>query len=157
MRIGRFLSVTEVRNYITEYHAPALFLFCSGQIIPNANFTMVEFTAAIYDELGMWTIGDPTKIHTPNDAIWTVGMVATWIPHATGQRWLQLEGTHSPYGHDEFPVASRQIDRHNITSMIHIDASDPTQLEVWQNSGGNLELDNAYVIMVKHVDIAYPV
>lgn len=156
MRIGRFLSVTDVQNYIIQHHQPALLIARNTQSIPNATLTDVIFDTEIYDELDMWAVGDPTNIHTPEDAIWTIVVFLAWAANNTGYRYVQLGGSGLPSVTNEVYAGNLLTDEHGFTHMRHIDATDPTRVIVYQTSGGALTLQTAQLMMLRHVKIAYP-
>jgi len=151
------MSVTDVRNYIIQYQQPALLLVCNGQTIPNGANTPISFNTALYDELGMWSLADPTKIYTPTDALWHIYFRITWAANDTGRRVAQLSGTLFPSSADEFVALGRTISEHHLYQLTHIDAANDLQITVFQNSGGNLDIAWVHLIMARHVEIAYPI
>lgn len=156
MRIGRFLSVTDVKYYITEYHAPTLLIARDNQSIPNGVNTPISFAYEYYDELNMWAIGDPTNIHTPSDAIWTITIWADWSTNVTGIRRVFLGESQFPYTNKEFVAVNRQYHGHNLAITTHVNALYPVRVYVHQTSGSALNLLSAQILMLRHVIVEYP-
>lgn len=156
MRIGRFLSVTQVQSYIVAYHLPALLLIRNNQVIPNNDFTDISFSGEVYDELDMWTIGEPTKIYTPSDAIWTITVFVAWASDNTGYRSLIIGGLHLPAVSSEFKAVDAAVHEDGFSTVLHVDSSEPVTVRVLQNSGGNLTLTTVSLLMLRHVEMVYP-
>ena len=156
MRIGRFLTVNEVNNYIMDYHAPALCITAGTQSIPNGSTTKVVFNAQIYDLYDMWDVSDPDDIYTKEDGIWTILARITWATNPTGYRIAQIGGTIFPSICNQIVAASVLYQENGLVLMTHIDASYPIQLVLNQNSGGALNISWAQLIMLKHVVFTYP-
>lgn len=157
MRIGRFLSITNVDNRIITYHKPSLLLTCSNLVVANNTLTPIPFDTEIYDELGMWAIGDPTNINTPSDAIWTISVFLKWLSHVTGIRYAEFGGIHIPDFSDEVVASDSLTWESTICVVEHIDHAEPFQLIVSQTRGDDLTLLKAQLMMVRQVVMDYPV
>jgi len=156
MRIGRFLTVTEVHNYIVDYHQPALFIARNDQSIPNNVVTPISFNDEAYDELGMWNIADPTNIYVPSDAIWTVSIYVALATNTTGFREVYLGGYHLPAMSCWYLATGTHPHSMSKTVVVHISDSAPISLSIYQNSGGALTVQTAQLMMLRHVEVAYP-
>lgn len=157
MRIGRFMTVTDVTNVIEEHNTPALCLVSTAQAIANGGFHAISFASEVIDELGMWAIGDPTNIHTPNDALWLAMVRTSWAANVAGRRIVQMGGTLFPSGCNEIITADNLYDENLLYQMFFVDASNPLQVTVYQNSGGALNNNFVQLILVRLTDIAYPI
>ena len=157
MRIGRFLTVTEINNFIMDYHAPALCITAGAQSIPNGAMTKVNFNSEIYDLYGMWDISNPDDIYTQKDGIWTILARITWASNNVGYRIAQIGGTIFPSICNQIVAASVLFQENGLVLMTHIDASFPIQLILVQNSGAPLNISWAQLLMLKHVEFAYPI
>ena len=156
MRIGRFLTVNEVKNYIMDYHAPALCIIAGEQSIPNDVMTKVNFDTELYDLYDMWDISNPDDIYTTSDGIWTILARISWASNPNGYRVAQLGGVVFPAICNQIVAANVLFQENGLVLMTHIDASAPIQLILIQNSGGALNISWAQLIMLKHVDYPYP-
>lgn len=156
MRIGRFLSVTEINNYIREYHTPSLALEMVGESIPNNVPTPIRWEIEYYDELGLWSPDNPTLITPDEDALWLITLDIIWQVNTSGARIIEMYGQHHPPVSVAIRPYSSYVQSNHLTSLVHVSTLNSKYFVAWQNSGVTLQIQSAQLLIAKQVPVPYP-
>jgi len=153
MRIGRFLTVNEVNNYIVEYQSSALYLTLANQSIPNNTWTYLSWQTEKYDSDGFWIVAKPTEIVIPKSGIYVLYLCIDWFADNDGSRRCDSSLNLNPQIFDMIVPATLQENREEVMGVFYIRDDQPLKWNVYQNSGGALLITSAQILLVRHVDI----
>lgn len=110
------------------------------QSIPNTTFTAVntnvaeELSGGITYSAGTWTV--------PWSGRYMCSCYAQWVGNANGRRLMQLVRNGTPVvRNDNGAVAAANVTSSNISVPMRFTAGDTLEFQVWQNTGGPLDLN----------------
>lgn len=117
----------------------------TDQVVTTATVTAMSFDTDVYGGAnGFWTIGDPTKLYAPVSGIYLVVGTGGFEAHSTGGRqfWLRKNGA----GDYPCEVSNKTRDdggqwHTTISATVDLQAGDYMEIYVYQNTGGNLNLE----------------
>lgn len=116
--------------------------------IPTASSTMVAFDTEAYDTDGYWNSGDATKLVVPtNGRYLIVGNVS--FPSGGGTlRFAKIfiNGSTVIGSHHVAPVSGAET-AVNVSALAVLNAGDYVTLQVYQDSGGNLDVQAYYTAL----------
>lgn len=115
------------------------------QTIGNAAWTAMIFDTQRWDDPddNQWAIGTPTRLTCQFDGIYVITGHINWQASAVGRRHVevQLGGATRIAAQTEMGLVATSLFQ-SIATTYKLSATDFVELRVWQNSGGNLNVDN---------------
>lgn len=113
----------------------------TSQSISNTSDTDAIWNSEETDTSGIWTVGSPTIFTIPYAGMWRIDAQISWEANGTGWRLASLKQGASVIARDVISGnADTQHQNHVGTTMV-LAAADQIKVTVYQNSGGNLNLD----------------
>lgn len=114
------------------------------QSISTGSATAISFNTELHDlGGGMWVIGSPTRLTAPIAGLYLCGAAAEFAANATGNRQVQIMVNGSENHRITIPsVGSGLATRVMAASLVSLAASDFIEFNVFQDSGGSLNLTN---------------
>lgn len=115
----------------------------AAQVITNATLTAITFDTEVWDVGNLWKVGTPTRLTASVTGLWVVGANVQFQVSAVGQRQIRLVQNAAL----NFTVKNQMtntdgnqpiLDTYGFTRMV---AGDYVELYVYQNSGGNLNVE----------------
>jgi hypothetical protein len=90
---------------------------------------------------GMWVITDPTKITIPSSGLYLVQAGCTWAQNGAGARSFAALISGAPLGHDHLSDGNTTTYTvQSINETYQLNASQYLQFDLFQTSGGNLQV-----------------
>ncbi|MBI1386716.1 MAG: DUF2793 domain-containing protein [Rhizobiales bacterium] len=128
----------------------ALVQLSASESIPNNTFTVVPWDAEAYDTDAIWSAGNPSRLTVPSGVtkIQILGHCA-WNSNATGGRAARLSKNgnsmteYSAFANDS-ANASGVHGAPVLGPIIEVTGGDYFEIEVFQSSGGNLDLQGPH-------------
>lgn len=122
----------------------------AAQSINNTAFTQITFDTELSDNDGMFAASS-TTVTIQHDGYYLVVYGVDWGNSATGTRVANVlqNGTAVPAGGLELPTPATGNCVFTGSTVITAVTSDTVKLEVWQNSGGALNVDKARLAVVR--------
>jgi hypothetical protein len=123
----------------------------TAQSIPSAALTAISFDNARINDAGdsggsvPWSAGDPTKLTVPTGGggTYLIGCNGRWNTSAGTRLIMQVEvnGTAAPVNDERTPNGST-FTAHAPSGIYALAAGDYIRMMVFQNSGGNVDVQN---------------
>jgi hypothetical protein len=144
----RRITVASVLGQIGSSDIPAVLeariTRSTHQSIVTATTTVITFDTVTEDVGGFWAAGQPTRLTIPTSGVYVVTTHITFDQHATGFRYVafRLNGGSATVGHQKTQAhAVDGLGYPNLSTgtVRRFTAGDYLEIEVFQNSGGNLD------------------
>lgn len=135
---------THVRDNLSWLHdsAPAVRLYASGaQTISNDSWTAISFDSELVDNDSMHSGGTPTRITFTTAGVYAIQATAPFfaIGSPVGLGVRISTNALGPVFETIGIGCSQDFNGPSISGIVPFNAADYMELEVWQNSGGNLD------------------
>lgn len=117
----------------------------TSQAISNGG-GYVTWTAEELDPQNMWGAGSPTRVTVPVKGVYVLISTVTFVGNATGRRAVAFHKNGSsvaPSFHSLFPSVLTGTIAPQGVLMLECEANDYLEVFAYQDSGGNLNLENA--------------
>jgi len=170
MRISRFLTITEIKNYLTQifntenYPIDALaealgmyggvvgytVVYNNSFSIPDDSWQNVSFTNASHDTLGMWDIGVPDALFFPVHGLYLVTSFTEFSASTTGIRSIVSQPNGGVYMGNIAPAMPTGVTSLTTSGLAIVTLDGySVGLSVYQNSGGSLTSCKARIAVAK--------
>lgn len=134
----------------------------ADQNVATATPEYINFDAQVFDYGGWWDIGTPRKAIVPVTAIPTgkdaiiifVSVRTRWDSNATGLRRVSIHINGTSVGTTNVEAVSGADTEVYMADFASVGAGDHVQIEVYQSSGGNLDMALGLASVVKYAPIA---
>lgn len=117
----------------------------TDQSISNNTNTNAQFGSAPISQSVTWSSGDNTKLTIGVTGVYLIGFVYKF-DSGSGTRMANIikngSATVLP---SRIPAVSGDGTSFGVSNLVSLTAADYLQLQVWQNSGGSLNLQEAYL------------
>lgn len=115
----------------------------AAQSISNNALTAISFDTELWDSSSVWTVTTPTKLFIPTTGKYLVTGTIGWDINNTGYRECRIRHNGATYlSYVNCSPVTGVVTRQNITLPPHqFTAGDYLEMEGYQNSGGNLNVN----------------
>lgn len=128
---------------------PVSYLYAAQQSIANEGLHAITWTLANPDNLGAWAVGDPTKINIVTTGVYEMHFFCTFATNEIGRRGVIFVGGGNP-PLERYEVACLgHSTRITLSGSNRITSTGTFQIKVHQNSGGALNLEDAYLLLIR--------
>jgi len=108
--------------------------------ITHNSLTSLSFDTEVRDDGGLFSPGSSDRITIVQTGWYSVSGGASWAANSTGVRHIGLAINSSIYAYRREPAPTSGVLSQNIATVVYLSATDIVQLQVLQNSGGDLDL-----------------
>lgn len=127
----------------------------SDETIATATPTTIPWDAAAVDYGDFWSSGAATRLTIPRNGIYTISGMIKWDANATGSRGVavSLNGGIVSYGGQDSHSNDASLSTHCsfVCPDVSLSAADYLEVEVYQDSGGNLNVDDDSCVSIRLV------
>jgi hypothetical protein len=118
--------------------------------ISNNTNTMVSFTTENIDDNNYWSAGSPTRLTMPETGWYMLGALVTYANNSSGVRNTNIVFNGTPrLAVDSRMPLSGAVTNVTLGNPYYLGATNYVELQVFQNSGGALDITNAVLIALK--------
>lgn len=111
------------------------------QSITNSAFNSISFDGDRWDSDSMWSNASPTRITINTTGVYLVGCSVYWATNSTGIRTLRIMvNATTAIGYNEINAGVSAGPGQVINSIYNFTAGDYITFDVFQTSGGSLDL-----------------
>ena len=134
----------------------------SAQVIPNATWTAVVFHTVLFEYGDWWTSGSNITVpatavpDTATAIVLLTSLKASWEADATGTRRVRVNLNGTSFGAmslDALNDVSQETEL-NMVEFVSAVAGGVVTFEVYQDSGGSLDLRGLLVNVVKYAPVS---
>lgn len=117
----------------------------ANQSIPNAAFTNVAWSAEVRDARGWHDNSvNPERVSPGVAGVYAVTFVSNWALSSTGIRRIRiLRNGAQVVGFSAQDAVTFGVSTNTLSAEVYLGATEYVTANVWQNSGGALDLDSA--------------
>lgn len=138
----------------------AVKLVKTSQSITDSAYTNISWASESYDYGGWWSSGVQATV--PAGAIpagytsiaVVMGINLRWAANATGSRRISFKLNDVEFAAQSLSGISGDTLGMVFSDFVVVEAGDLLKVQVYQSSGGNLDLDYAYLTIVRHAPVA---
>ena len=115
----------------------------TNQSVGSGSFASVSFNNEQFNPSGMWDDAEPTRITFRQSGVYIVNGRVQWDGNATNRRELRIlkNGT-TTLDNTTFIVSNTTDIQQQVTVIDSFNVNDYVQLQGFQNSGGNLNIES---------------
>lgn len=120
------------------------------QSINNTTFTSITFNSEVTDNDGMFSASS-TDVTIQHDGYYVAVYGIDWATNTTGSRVIDIlqNAVAIPEGSKELPAGGTGNHKDTGAVVFTATTSDVIRMQVWQNSGGALNVDTARLAVVR--------
>ncbi len=122
------------------------------QSATNSSDTLVSWSSTLRDDASFWAAGSPTKLTAPQSGWYTISATVRWASSTAGQRfmWFKINGafpSQTPGSSLSAGVGGDYAT--NASHQVYLSKGDYVELDVFQTSGGSLNVSYAVMSLVR--------
>lgn len=136
-------STDSAPEWSNKFPSGCLIARNANQSIPTASYTKIQFDAETLDTDSYWSSTDSDSVFSPFAGIYQLTGTVNFAFNTTGTRYLGLGG---------LPIIATPADTSSYTILnfcyvYNFAAAHDIYMEVYQNSGGNLNVTVTYQVV----------
>lgn len=122
----------------------------TAQTITTSTDTLLSVTVETEDNLACFDSGSPTVLTFPAEAYVHVTCWLIWGSNATGSRSLIIRQNGAMETGDTCDAAGTTNQLSSCAVDLHVAANDTVDFQVWQSSGGNLNVQQFDISVIAY-------
>jgi hypothetical protein len=132
---------------IDSNKVPVLCLTTQNKVVPHGAWTKLIWDAKVIDNLNAWNVSVPEEVNIRNSGVYEAFVYAQWALNTVGNRKIWLY-TYTPYLYEcVAPALTAQSTRNCLGFVSPIEIDEHAWVYVEQNSGGDLTIDEAVLVL----------
>lgn len=113
----------------------------ANQTVSNNSIALIQFDDELFDTADMHdNATNNTVVTAPIDGIYLISAGVRWDANSTGSRFLSINVSSTGRVQQVWSTPNTQESDHAVTTAFRLSANDEVTLEVYQDSGGDLDV-----------------